>query len=60
MALRARIMLRVHEHSEHHNQQIATALGVTDRSVRVWRARWVETHSLADAPRSGALVLCHL
>src|SRR6266699_1716816 len=25
-----------------------------DRQVRKWRKRWVTTHTLADAPRSGA------
>jgi hypothetical protein len=54
MAVRARIMLRVHEHPEQNNQQIALAIGTTDRTVRKWRGRWVATHSLADAPRSGA------
>jgi hypothetical protein len=29
-------------------------VGTTDRTVRTWRGRWVKTHSLADAPRSGA------
>lgn len=54
VAVRARIILRAYEHPEYNNQQIASAIGVTDRSVRKWRARWVETRSLADAPRSGA------
>jgi len=54
VAVRARIILRVHEHPEQNNQQIAQAVGTTDRTVRKWRGRWVKTHSLADAPRSGA------
>jgi len=54
VAVRARIILRVHEHPEQNNEQIASTIGVTDRTVRKWRARWVQTHSLADAPRSGA------
>jgi hypothetical protein len=29
-------------------------VGTTDRTVRAWRGRWVKTHSLVDAPRSGA------
>jgi Homeodomain-like domain len=53
-ALRARIILRAHEHPEQSNQQIASTVGTTDRTVRKWRGRWVATHSLADAPRSGA------
>jgi transposase len=54
LAVRARIILRAHAHPEHNNQQIASAVGTTDRTVRTWRGRWVKTHSLADAPRSGA------
>ena len=53
-ALRTRIILRANAHPEQSNQQIALAVGTTDRSVRTWRGRWVKTHSLADAPRSGA------
>jgi hypothetical protein len=29
-------------------------VGTSDRQVRKWRKRWVTTHTLADAPRSGA------
>ena len=54
LAVRARIILRAHEHPEQNTQQIALAVGTTDRTVRTWRGRWVKTHSLADAPRSGA------
>lgn len=54
MAIRARIVLAAHEHPEWSNQQIALTVGTCDRLVRKWRARWVQTHSLADAPRSGA------
>jgi predicted transcriptional regulator len=54
LAVRARIILRAHEHPEQSNQQIASVVGTTDRTVRAWRGRWVKTHSLADAPRSGA------
>jgi FixJ family two-component response regulator len=54
LALRARIILRAHAHPEQSNQQLASALGTTDRTVRKWRGRWVQTHQLADAPRSGA------
>ncbi len=53
-AVRARIILKAFEHPEQNNQQIAQAVGTTDRTVRKWRGRWVKTHSLADAPRSGA------
>src|SRR3979411_440988 len=54
LAVRARIILSAHEHPEQSNQQIAAVVGTTDRTVRAWRGRWVKTHSLADAPRSGA------
>jgi hypothetical protein len=54
LAVRAWIILTAHEHPEQSNQQIASVVGTTDRTVRAWRGRWVRTHSLADAPRSGA------
>ena len=54
LAVRARIILSANAHPEQSNQQIASSVGTTDRTVRTWRARWVTTHSLADAPRSGA------
>ena len=54
LAMRARIILTANAHPEQNNQQIASAVGTTDRTVRTWRGRWVATHSLADAPRSGA------
>ncbi|SRR5258706_13803168 len=49
LAVRARIILRANAHPEQNNQQIAIAVGTTDRTVRTWRGRWVKTHSLADA-----------
>jgi DNA-directed RNA polymerase specialized sigma24 family protein len=54
LAVRVRIILRAHDYREESNQQIAAACGTTDRTVRTWRRRWVATHQLADAPRSGA------
>jgi hypothetical protein len=54
LAVRARIILNAHGHPEQSNQQIASGVGTTDRTVRAWRGRWVKTRSLADAPRSGA------
>jgi hypothetical protein len=53
-ALRARIIWTANAHPEQSNQQIASAVGTTDRTVRTWRSRWVKTHCLADAPRRGA------
>jgi len=52
--IRARIILAAHEHPEWSNQEIAREVGCTDRVVRKWRRRWVETHSLEDLPRPGA------
>ena len=52
--LRARIILTAFELSDCSNEQIAHTLGTSDRMVRKWRRRWVETQSLEDAPRSGA------
>ena len=54
LVMRVRIMVTASQHPEQSNQQIAQAVGTTDRTVRKWRGRWVKTHSLADAPRSGA------
>ncbi len=53
-SMRARIVLAAHDHPDWSNQQIAQAVGTSDRIVRKWRRRWTETHSLDDAPRSGA------
>jgi hypothetical protein len=54
LVMRTRIILTAYKHPEQSNQQIAAAIGTTDRTVRKWRGRWVKTHSLADAPRNGA------
>ena len=52
--VRARIILQAFESAESSNQQIAAQVGSSDRQVRKWRKRWVLTHTLTDAPRSGA------
>src|SRR2546430_17726335 len=52
--VRAKLLLEANEHPEWSNQEIAKAVGTTDRTVRKWRGRWVATHTIADAPRSGA------
>lgn len=52
--IRAQIVLAAHEHPDWSNQQIAQAVAQTDRTVRKWRRRWLETRSLADLPRPGA------
>ena len=52
--LRARIVLTSFEQPTWPNTQIAQTLGTSDRMVRKWRRRWLETQSLRDAPRTGA------
>ena len=52
--IRAQIVLAAHEHPEWSNQHIAQAVAQTDRTVRKWRRRWLETRSLDDLPRPGA------
>jgi transposase len=54
MAKRARIVLMVHAHPDWSSKQLAQTLGFNARLIRKWRRRWYETHSLQDAPRSGA------
>ncbi len=53
LALRARIVLRCAEGKT--NRQVAAELGVNDRSVNRWRARFVQRRleGLLDEPRSG-------
>jgi hypothetical protein len=52
--IRARIVLAAHEHPDWTNQRIAQEAGCTDRNVRKWRRRWVDTRSLEELPRPGA------
>lgn len=54
LVVRAQIVVLAHDHPDWSNQQLAQTVGTSDRMVRKWRRRWVETHSLADAPRPGA------
>jgi len=54
LVVRAHIVVLAHDHPDWSNQQLAQTVGTSDRMVRKWRRRWVETRSLADAPRSGA------
>ena len=54
LAMRVHIVLTAFEHPDWNNQRIAKTLGTSDRMVRKWRGRWVTSHQLADAPRSGA------
>jgi transposase len=54
LVVRAKIVVTAAEQPSWTNQQIADHVGTSDRMVRKWRRRWGETHSLDDAPRSGA------
>jgi hypothetical protein len=54
VVMRAEIVLTAAEQPTWTNPQIAAASGTSARIVRKWRRRWVETHTLTDAPRSGA------
>jgi hypothetical protein len=49
LVLRARIVLAAHAHPELSNQQIATMVGTTEATVRLWRRRWVKRRTLANA-----------
>src|SRR6266498_3071836 len=51
--LRARIVLTAFEQPDWSNDLIAQTLGTSDRMVRKWRRRWVETHSL-EPSRTGS------
>jgi len=56
--MRARIILTAYQHPEQSNQQIASASGTTDRTVRKWRGRWVASHhevSLGQEMKEGPL-----
>ena len=52
--VRAKNLLPAHPHTDRSATQIAQARQTSDPMVRKWRKRWLTTHSLADAPRSGA------
>ena len=52
--IRAQIVLAAHDHPDWSNQRIAQEVGCTDRNIRKWRRRWVETKSLEDLPRPRA------
>jgi transposase len=54
MAKCAQIIVTAHAHPNWSSQQLAQSLGLNARLIRKWRRRWSETHSLHDAPRSGA------
>jgi hypothetical protein len=49
LVLRARIILAAHAHPEQSNQQIATMVGTTEATARLWRRRWVKRRTLVNA-----------
>jgi hypothetical protein len=48
--VRAQIVVLAHEHPDWSNQQLAQRVGTSDRLVRKWRRRWVQTHSPFRCP----------
>jgi hypothetical protein len=54
VARRARIVLGANRHPSWSSKQLAQLLQLNDRLRRKWRRRWQISHSLQDAPRSGA------
>lgn len=54
VARRAQLIEASHTHPDWGTKQMARALQRHESWVRKWRRRWNETHSLQDAPRSGA------
>ncbi len=54
IARRAQLIELSHIHPDWSTKQIARILNRHESWVRKWRRRWNETHSLKDAPRSGA------
>lgn len=54
VARRAQLIETWHGHPDWSTKQFARALNRHENWVRKWRQRWLETHSLQDAPRSGA------
>jgi transposase len=51
--LRAKVILTCHEHPDWSDERVAVSVGCSTGMVRKWRERWVETHCLKEAPRSG-------
>src|SRR5438105_7122133 len=54
VARRAQLIEVSHTHPDWGTKQVARVLNRHESWVRKWRRRWNETHSLQDAPRSGA------
>jgi homeodomain-containing protein len=54
IARRAQLVQLSHTHPDWGTKRLARVLNRHESWVRKWRRRWKETHSLKDAPRSGA------
>ncbi len=54
IARRAQLIQLSHAHPDWSTKQVARRSPRHESWVRKWRGRWDETHSLKDAPRSGA------
>ncbi|HZO75781.1 MAG TPA: IS630 family transposase [Ktedonobacteraceae bacterium] len=54
IARRAQLIETSHRHPDWGTKRLASALDQPASWVRKWRRRWQGTHSLKDAPRSGA------
>ncbi len=54
VARRAHLIEISSTHPDWSTKQVARALNRHESWVRKWHRRWNETHSLTDAPRSGA------
>jgi transposase len=52
-ARRAKVILLAAEHPEWKNERIATEARCSEKTVRIWRARWHTEQSLEDRPRPG-------
>ena len=54
VAKRVQIVVSAHAHPDWSSKRLAQSLGLKARLIRKWRRRWSQTHSLQNAPRSGA------
>jgi hypothetical protein len=52
-ARRALVILLAAEHPEWTNERIAAEARCSEKTVRIWRARWHREQSLDDRPRPG-------
>ena len=52
-ARRAQVILLAAEHPDWTNDRIAAEARCSEKTVRIWRARWHQEQSLDDRPRPG-------